>query len=268
VVTSDNSKPFNSCNKDKKIMRLVFYFALFLVAITFLSLHNADAATITAVPKIDNFDQNDTNKVVESKNDPDILFQRGVDLIKLGNYEEALPYFDRILEINASHVGALSNKGSILAQLGNPYEALLYYDKVLKIEPDNKIISRNVFLAQNQLKYNYVEGSVEVQFRDSEGHLVGFMKKSGGLKVLNHISTPRILDQWPLKEVITRGDKTFEVRQLSFTQSIDDDRVWGMARVVTSENIQAPLVYHYTWGLPIEKGDKVTMVFTMFRPLS
>ncbi len=54
-----------------------------------------------------------------------------------GNFEKAIEYLDKVLEINPNSINALNNKGVALKNMGMFDEALNYYNKVLEIEPDH-----------------------------------------------------------------------------------------------------------------------------------
>ena len=56
-----------------------------------------------------------------------------------GDFEKAIEYLDKLLEINPNSIDALSNKGITLNNMGRFDEALSYYNKVLEIEPNNTI---------------------------------------------------------------------------------------------------------------------------------
>ena len=49
--------------------------------------------------------------------------------------ERAMPYFRRAIELDPNHVVALGRKGDEFAKVGNFKEALTYYEKVLDINP-------------------------------------------------------------------------------------------------------------------------------------
>lgn len=78
------------------------------------------------------------DKVLEIEpNHVDALNNIGAILITLGKHNEAISYFDRVLEIEPNHVGSLSNKGSALGSLGEYDDAILYLDKALEFEPNH-----------------------------------------------------------------------------------------------------------------------------------
>jgi len=69
--------------------------------------------------------------------DVDALDAKGMALIELGKYNEAIVIFDKALKIDPNYVPVLYDKAFSLAQLGKYNEAISYYDKVLKIDPSN-----------------------------------------------------------------------------------------------------------------------------------
>lgn len=95
--------------------------------------------SVSYVSAIDDFD-----------GDADFLFKEGVKSYQEGNFELAITYFDRVLEIDTNHVGALNNKGSILSQQGRHEDAISYFDKVLEINPEQAGALNNKGLALNQ----------------------------------------------------------------------------------------------------------------------
>jgi tetratricopeptide (TPR) repeat protein len=65
-------------------------------------------------------------------NNTDIMYNKGDSLSDLGQYNESIGYFDKVLAINPNHVLALANKGSALTNLGKFNESIEYYDKALQ----------------------------------------------------------------------------------------------------------------------------------------
>jgi tetratricopeptide (TPR) repeat protein len=63
--------------------------------------------------------------------DVEALFDKGLALDGLGQYEEAISYYDKVLAIDPNNIFALGNKGLGLSNLGRDQEAIEYYDKVL-----------------------------------------------------------------------------------------------------------------------------------------
>ena len=61
----------------------------------------------------------------------------------MGRNNEAITYFDKVLALNPKDVDSLNNKGVSLVKLGNYYEAIKYFDKALTINPDYSLALKN-----------------------------------------------------------------------------------------------------------------------------
>lgn len=72
-----------------------------------------------------------------------ILLNKGMDRVKRGRPEEALGYFDKILEANQENSDAWNNKGVALFYLGRGQEALEAYDRALALNPQDLEALRN-----------------------------------------------------------------------------------------------------------------------------
>jgi len=71
-------------------------------------------------------------------------------------YEKALEWIDKALEIDPKLALACNNKGLALDSLGKSNEAIEYYDKALEIDPKLALAWNNKGLALNKLE-NYQE---------------------------------------------------------------------------------------------------------------
>jgi tetratricopeptide (TPR) repeat protein len=69
-------------------------------------------------------------------NATDILGNKGIVIIKLGYYTEAIKIFDKILSIDPNNVAGLYNKGTCLDKLGQHIHAKELHNKALKINPN------------------------------------------------------------------------------------------------------------------------------------
>ena len=67
----------------------------------------------------------------------DELYSNLVLLLQEEKFEKALPYLDKILEVQPNNVPILLNKGSVLIALDRSDESITYFDRLLKIEPNN-----------------------------------------------------------------------------------------------------------------------------------
>ncbi len=63
-------------------------------------------------------------------------YNQGLSLYDQEKYSEAIPYFDKALEINPNYKEAWLYKGLSLDDLGRYSEAITYYDKAISIDPN------------------------------------------------------------------------------------------------------------------------------------
>ena len=82
------------------------------------------------------FAQDSTLSISEEK-DLNETYSVLVSLLKEERFQEALPYLDKILEVQPNNVPILLNKGSVLIALDRSNESITYFDRLLKIEPNN-----------------------------------------------------------------------------------------------------------------------------------
>ena len=84
------------------------------------------------------------------------FINKGNALLEAGKYEEAITFYDEVLEIQPKDIVALYNKAVSLSFLGNFSDAIEYYDKVLVMEPNatDALIGKADNLAQLE---NYEE---------------------------------------------------------------------------------------------------------------
>lgn len=68
--------------------------------------------------------------------DIDTLEGIALDLTHLGNYSQAVVYFDRVLAIDPYRMNVLLDKGNALNNLSKYNEAIFSFDKVLDTYPD------------------------------------------------------------------------------------------------------------------------------------
>jgi len=62
------------------------------------------------------------------------FFEQAEDLLEEENYEEAISFYDIVLEIESSDIDALFGKAFALDNIGKHEEAISFYDKVLEID--------------------------------------------------------------------------------------------------------------------------------------
>ncbi|MFN5955645.1 MAG: tetratricopeptide repeat protein [Dolichospermum sp.] len=65
------------------------------------------------------------------------LYNKGYDALDLGNYKEAIYWFDQCLKLTPYDAEAWTNKGLSLVFLKQTNEALICFDQAIKIQPNN-----------------------------------------------------------------------------------------------------------------------------------
>ena len=89
-----------------------------------------------------------------TSNDSAVLTTRGVELNKVGKYNESIVYFDKALALDPKNALALNEKGNAYGGLGNYIQAIASYDKALSLDPKNATVLDNkgvVFLSFREL---------------------------------------------------------------------------------------------------------------------
>ncbi|MGZ3158097.1 MAG: tetratricopeptide repeat protein, partial [Burkholderiaceae bacterium] len=83
------------------------------------------------------------DKLVLIQNSAELFYKRGVILLKLQRFEEALHSQNRALAIEPEHVEGLNQRGNVLLELNRHQEALVCYEQILAIIPDSAIALTN-----------------------------------------------------------------------------------------------------------------------------
>jgi len=226
-------------------------------------------------------DANDINKVGEGLSYIDRVLEinpnhvgalnfRADELVRFEKNEEATPIIDKVLELEPENAEALFLKGRTFLIDRNWNDATTYFDKVLRITPGNKIAQTNFQLATLALGVLPLDGYLDVKVHDSAGHLVSNIRVES-LAVLNHTLGTNLIDGWPITQEMTRNGNQYEVRQYAQNSTVNLQYVWGGA---THYGIKYPyepdswLLRGNYWQYYVDKGDLVTFVYTVFRPLA
>jgi tetratricopeptide (TPR) repeat protein len=64
-------------------------------------------------------------------------YEKGLPLYMTGHNEDAIPYFDKSLELNPNKNKTWMGKGNALARLGCDQEAISCFDKSLELNPSD-----------------------------------------------------------------------------------------------------------------------------------
>ncbi len=81
---------------------------------------------------------------VEEKEDPNTLKEEGNKQFKLKNYESAISYYDKALDVAPDFVPAMYNKAVALIKMDQESEALMVLRKAQELDPDNVMINEKV----------------------------------------------------------------------------------------------------------------------------
>src|SRR5690348_14310235 len=76
-------------------------------------------------------------------NDSVIMTTKGIELNKIGKFNESIGYFDKALAMDPKNAVALNERGNAFGGLGNYDQALDSYDKALSLNPQNATILDN-----------------------------------------------------------------------------------------------------------------------------
>ena len=200
----------------------------------------------------------------DSDDDVTMFKKQGIVNIELGNYEEAISYFDKALQIDPDNMVYLKNKGAVLILQEKYYEASVIFEKVLTVIPDDPIALHHI-LNFTSKGYKSVDGTLEVIIRNPQGNLMGYIKTTN-IVVLDHPIAKEKIDEWSFKKILNRDGQDFEVFQKVIENVIEEENSMSQIRYVDPDQQQVLLITK-THGFPIDKGDMITLVFTIFRPI-
>lgn len=195
---------------------------------------------------------------------------RADELVRFEKNEEATPIIDKVLELEPENVEALFLKGRTFLIDKNWNDATTYFDKVLRITPGNKIAQTNFQLATLALRTLPLDGYLDVKVHDSEGRLVSNIRVEN-LAILNHTLGTNLIDSWPSTQEIIRNGNQYEVRQFEQNSTVNLQYVWGGAShygIMYPYESDSWLLRGNYWQYYVDKGDTVTFVYTVFRPLA
>jgi protein O-mannosyl-transferase len=105
-----------------------------------------------------------THALACNANNADAQSNLGLFLMQQGDVDEAIPHFQKALEIDPGHAEAQNNFGNALRQKGRVDEAIAHYQKALQITPDTASIHFNL---ANALLQKGRAGEAIVQFQES-----------------------------------------------------------------------------------------------------
>jgi len=196
--------------------------------------------------------------------------KKGTELLNSGKYEEAISYFDKVLEIEPANIDAMNNKGASLISLERYEESLSTFDKILEIYPDDDIAWNNRNAVLSKIKLEPILDSkylvhVQTQLRNSHGNLIGIIE-SDASKFLSHVFVDEFLDSNQIKETVTIDDKAYEKWKFIFTQEYMKETYGSRNNffVGTDENTVG-IFDGNSHAFVVEIGDTITVSWTVLR---
>ena len=204
------------------------------------------------------------DKVLELEQDNvKALINKGSVLLQLDKLDEAVYYYDRALEIDPDNISALNNKGSLLLKQDKKEEAIELFGKALEINPDYEPAKSNLDLAFNGAAFRHVTGSLEVTLRDQQGNLLVFLK-SNRLTALDSYFADTLFGDWDVIRTISKNGQKYQVIQYTREMIIDEETAYGAHQLVLL-NTNTLLINVFAPQVPVKVGDKLTHVFTLER---
>ena len=132
----------------------------------------------------------------------DIIYNKGSVLDELGQYDEAIQQYDKILGIDPDDTLAINNKGNTLSNLSRYDEAISMYDKVLSLDPEDvdTIFNKAFVLGVNLNSYDEALRLTEENLKKYPKHegllcLTADIYKETGLEGLANHYEERLLKE-------------------------------------------------------------------------
>jgi len=107
---------------------------------------------------------------------------------------------------------------------------------------------------------------VEFIVHDSHGKLVGYYI-TPYFSVLDHEVGWDFIDTWPVVRTFSYEDKDYEVLLAIYTGKVHADTVAATVLIYPFEQPEIWLVRTQTWGFPLNEGDQITKLYTIFREI-
>jgi len=192
---------------------------------------------------------------------------KGQFLTTLGNYEEAISYFDQVLLQDPNNIQTLNLKGQLLANLEEFEEAISYFDRALLLEPQNHEIQSNWATVYQKLPIDEIDGFARVQIRDQNGSLIAYSETTT-LKIIRHSLSYEVIDKFNFKGVITIDGKDFNVYEMRIVPIPLTEKF--IARFFIGAEIHERTVYPIiasTDGFFFQKEDSIIVDWIILRPV-
>lgn len=138
----------------------------------------------------------------------DEVFQSGIIEFNLGNFKNALSFFDKTLELQPTHISALIKKGNILGKFGKYANAISCYDMALNIESQNILALINKGLALHYLqRYDEAIVCYDAVLQKKPDNTIALYNKASSLVRQN-----KIKDGLEILEKVIKLDFSFKYK--------------------------------------------------------
>lgn len=93
--------------------------------------------------------------IEKNPSDPIPWYDKGNIFDSIGKHEEAISCYDKVLEIIPNDTCALYNKATVLSRIGKLEEANFFYDKIISIDPTHTGALYNKRVTLNKMGMHY-----------------------------------------------------------------------------------------------------------------
>ena len=213
------------------------------------------------------------DKILEvNPDDQKALLNKGSVLKDLERYEEAIKYYDKILEVNPDHVKALSNKGISLAWLQEWSEAEELIFRAVELEPENKLAQSTMyqFLSGIPLvsdRDSIYDISTRITIRDSSGNLIS-VSESSNSRYSPYSFTDKIFEKYIIDEGVMIDGRVYDIAQSVETFVPTDNVAGAFAISPTKYGHVVNVFFSFIPMIFHEPDDKVLVEWTIIKEIT
>jgi len=112
----------------------------------------------------------------------------------------------------------------------------------------------------------FLDGTLEISVKNSRGDLVAYLITTE-IKAIRHQIIEDLVDSWPTTHVTSQNHQDFVVHQQDYVTVVEHDTIFGFHELPFSELVDFPLATTWHNQIPVERGDEVTYVYSILRPI-
>jgi len=190
--------------------------------------------------------------------------EQGATQLNLGNYEEAILYFNKALQIEPDNIDYLNNMGLALMTQEKYFEAFLFFDRALEIMPSDPTTLSYYNFAQKEM-YDDLFGIVDVTIRNSQGHLIGYFRTMH-LGILAGDLAKIEIDKFPVTEIVSTNGTDIEVFELDLEIVAENENSISESNYAP-EYIEIAIVVSKHLAYQQEPGDRIYVHYKFLRAI-